>query len=867
MKEMELLEREHALEDLEAILIDVTAGNGRVVLVSGEAGIGKTSLVERFTDTHQKQARVFWGACDALFTARPLGPLYDIANQSKSRLLALLDQEASRSTIFNSAISELSQSHTPTIVVIEDVHWADEATLDLLKFLGRRINKTNSMLIATYRDDEVGPAHPLRLVLGDLPNRSVFRLRLSLLSRNAVDRLAEQAGRPVENLYAVTGGNPFFVTEALASKEPGIPVTVFDAVSSRAARLSPPARDLLEFISVIPAKTETSLLEEAIGLDTAALDECLTAGVLRSEGQAIVFRHELARLAIEQSIPAPRRQNLHSLLLRALLNRGYEGFLPQIVHHAAQAGDSAAVLKYAPEAGRKAAALNAHRESASHYETALRYAEILAPEERATLFECRSYECYLTDQLEEALNARGHALEIWKELGADCKVGDNLRWMSRISWFLGRKIEAEAYSIEAVTILENLPQGPELAMAFSNRAQLHMLADETQQAVLWGRRAIELAERLGATETLVHALNNVGSAELLAHNEEGRSKLEESLRLALENNFQEHAARAFTNLGTAAVRERNYRLAKRYQDDGIAYTTEHDLDSWKLYMLGWRARVHFEQGDWDNAADDAALVLRHYKVSAINRISALAVLGHLRVRRADPDAARILSEAYELAMQTRESQRITPVAAARTEAAWFRGDYEQVISEARSVLEIAKDHNDPWVRGEFTHWMWRAGAIPETLENIAEPYALQMSGDWRAAAEAWRDIGCPYDEAIALTYGDEGAQRAALEIFERLGASPASERLRQSLRATGVRGVPRGPRSSTKENPAGLTNRQVEVLELMAKGLSNNEIGEKLFISTRTVDHHVSTIFAKLDAHTRAEAVSVALQIGFIKQK
>src|SRR5215813_257049 len=234
---MELLEREQLLGDLEAILSDVTVGNGRFVLVSGESGIGKTSLVERFTETHQKQARVFWGACDALFTARPLGPLYDMANQSQSRLLALLDEEASRAAIFNAAIGELAHGRAPTIAVIEDVHWADEATLDLIKFLGRRINKTTSMLIVTYRDDEVGPDHPLRLVFGDLPNRSVARIRLVPLSRGAVDTLAERAGRQVDNLFAVTGGNPFFVTEALASKESGVPVTVFDAVSSRAARL------------------------------------------------------------------------------------------------------------------------------------------------------------------------------------------------------------------------------------------------------------------------------------------------------------------------------------------------------------------------------------------------------------------------------------------------------------------------------------------------------------------------------------------------------------------------------------------------------------------------------------------------------
>jgi DNA-binding CsgD family transcriptional regulator/tetratricopeptide (TPR) repeat protein len=863
---MELFEREQFLGELAAVLSDVAAGNGRVVLVSGEAGIGKTSLVEQFANAHKGQARVLWGACDALFTPRPLGPLYDISHQTQINLSALLEEEAPRASIFSAVLDELENSRGPSITVIEDVHWADEATLDLLKFLGRRINRTNSMLVVTYRDDELGADHPLRLVLGDLPHRSVTRLRLPPLSEAGVNTLAESAGRRIEDLYSVTGGNPFFVTEALASNEPGVPVTVSDAVLSRAARLLPASRAVLELVSVVPAKTEMWLLGD-ISPETAALEECARAGVLRYEGEAIAFRHELARRAIEDSLATPRRQSLHKLVLNALLNRGSEALLARIVHHAAQAGDSAAVLKYAPVAARQASALNAHRESASHYHTALKYADRLAPEEHAALLESRSYECYLTNQGEEALRARREALEMWKRLDDKRRQGVNLRWMSRLTWFLGRTTEAEGHGVEAVAILENLPPSPELAMAYSNRAQLHMLADENQQAVLWGSRAIELAQELGATETLVHALNNVGTAELIAHEEQGRIKLEESLRLALEYKLEDHVGRAYTNLASATVRDRNYRQAIRYLEDGVAYTTEHDLDSYRLYMTAWRARAHFEQGDWDSAADDAGFVIGRHQVLVITKIASLAVLGHVRVRRGDPDAARLLSEARELAMQTKELQRIGPVASASAEMAWLKGDIQQVLGEARFVLDRAKGHEDPWLQGEFAFWMWRAGGAIETQERIAAPYALQMSGDWRAAAEAWRDIGCPYEEARALADGDDPAKRAALEIFERLGARPAAERLRQTLRATGVRGIPRGPRPSTKENPVGLTSRQMEVLALMTDGLANTEIAEHLFISTKTVDHHVSAILAKLNARTRAEAVSDALRSGLIKPK
>jgi len=431
---MELLEREQFLFELEAILNDVASGKGRFVFVSGEAGIGKTSLVEQFIEAHKEQARVLWGACDALFTPRPLGPLYDISHQTQSNLLALLEEEAPRTSIFSAVLDELGNSRGPSITVIEDVHWADEATLDLLKFLGRRINRINSMLVVTYRDDEIGADHPLRVILGDLSHRSVVRLRLPPLSEAAVERLAADAGRRIEELYAVTGGNPFFVTEALASKESGVPVTVRDAVLSRAVRLSPSSRAVLELVSVVPARTEMWLLDATVSPDTVALEECVSVGMLRYEGVAITFRHELARRAVEDSIALPRRQSLHHLVLKALLDRGPEALLARIVHHASQGGDGAVVLKYAPLAARQAAALNAHRESAAYYQIALRYADRVAPEERAGLLECRSYESYLTDQMEEAWKARRQALDIWRQLGDERRRGDSLRWMSRLSW-------------------------------------------------------------------------------------------------------------------------------------------------------------------------------------------------------------------------------------------------------------------------------------------------------------------------------------------------------------------------------------------------------------------------------------------------
>jgi ATP/maltotriose-dependent transcriptional regulator MalT len=863
---MDLLERSEFFEQLQDTLAEVKLGHGRIALVSGEAGIGKTSLIEQFAEQQKNECRVLWGGCDALFTPRPLGPLYDIAPQLRGNLITLLEDGAPPAAIFLATFDEL-QDHTPTLLVIEDVHWADEATLDLLKFLGRRINKLNSLLIITYRDDEVRPEHPLRLVLGDLPRPSVRRLRLPSLSESAVDELASRAGKRMNDLYSVTGGNPFFVTEALASEDHGVPVSVSDAVLARLARLTPAARSVVELVSAVPAKGEMWLVNETLNPPSAVLEECANAGILLMDNASIGFRHELARRAVEDSLPAPRAQSMHAKVLNALLRRGGETQLARVVHHAANSGDASAVLEYAPLAARQAAALNAHTESASHYETALRYSDALPDEERAALLEHRSYECYVTGQLNDASAARAEALEIWKKLGNKIRQGDNLRWMSRFAWYLGRNAEAEDYGREAITLLEGLPVSPELAWAYSNRGQLHMLAGQLKEAVFWGSRAIELAQQFNATETLVHALNNVGTAQLFMHDEQGRAKLEESLRLSLAHNLEEHISRAYTNIAAVSLWSRDFKFAMRYLNEGIAYATEHDLESCKSYMTTARARVQFETGHWDLATDDAASVLGQSRGYSVTRVPALTLLGHIRVRRGDPDASRALNEAQQLAMETNEIQRLAPIAAARVEFAWLTGNNEQIISEAQSLLKLAKGENDPWVQGEFAFWLWRAGIDQPLTQEMAEPYALQIAGNWRAAADRWRDIGSPYEEANALFDGDEAAQREALAIFEKLGAEPAAEKVRQKLRNTGARGIPRGPRQSTMDNPAGLTVRQMEVLSLLSEGCINAEIAERLFISYKTVDHHVSAILAKLNARTRAEAISIALQSNLIKPK
>src|SRR5580704_954205 len=867
---MPLLERESYIEELSAVLGRIPCVGGRVVLISGEAGIGKTSLLRQFAAAQNKAVRVLWGGCEALFTPHPLAPLQDISRQIGGDFPKTIGASAGRHEIFNATLDQFARLSVPTVVVIEDVHWADAATLDLIKFLGRRLAGLGVMLVVSYRDDEVNDKHPLRSVIGDLPPASLCRIRLQPLSEGAVGRLAAAAGRSSAGLHEVTGGNPFFVTEVLAASEEKVPPTVRDAVIARLARLSEEARRVAHLVSIVPGHAERWLIDGMIGPGSEVMQECLNAGMVARRDCSLGFRHEIARRAVEDSMSLPERQDLHAgALVMLLKQREGKVAIARLVHHADNAADSGAVLRFAPVAAERAAALGAHREAAGHLRTALRHAPALGAsfpdQERAQL----SDECYLTDEMADASAAREKALAVWRSLGSRRKEGDALRWLSRLSWFNGRKAAAECYASEAVTVLEQLPAARELAMAYSNCSQLHMLAENVVASLEWGRKALELAIRLGETEIEVHALTNIGTAKLVGEDPVGREDLERALRTALNGGFEEHAARAYTNLGTMSFRHRELGPAAEYLKAGIAYCDERNLDSWIRYMTAYRAQVAMALGHWDDALKDAQTVIRHPRVAPVSKIPALATLGRIRSRRGDPDAETPdgespLAEGYRLAVPTNEMQRLVQVLAARAEAVWLQGtDASDVVADLAKAYELGLKHADSWIQGELAFWLWRLGRLDEVPPKVARPFALQMAGDWQGAAQAWEEFGCPYERAMALADSDrEGPLRAALEIFEQLGALPMAAIIRRKLRANGVRDIPRGAQERTRQNPFGMTNRQLKVLDLLVEGRRNADIARRLFVAEKTVDHHVSAVLAKLGVRSRGEAVAAATRLG-----
>lgn len=869
---LHLLERDQEVAALTVLLEACVGGQGRVALISGEAGIGKTALIEHVLAHAPPGVRTLWGACEALFAPRPLGPLFDIAPQLPPTMRALLAGEVHRATLFATLLEELRAR--PSILVMEDLHWADEATLDFIKYLARRIVQTQTLLLLTYREEELGRDHPLRLVVGELPTREVTRLRLLPLSLLAVTALAQQTSRPaqeLQELYAATGGNPFFLTEILAGEVADaaevapVPLSVSDAILARVARRSREAQRLLEVSAVSPGRVERWVLEALGAGDDAALDECLASGLLHLDGHLLSFRHELARQAVEGALSPTRRQTLHAQMLHALLANEVEpASLARLAYHAAQAEDAALVLRFAPAAAKQAAARGARREAIAHYQTALRYADQMVPEHRADVLDGVSNELFLTGAVVDAVQPCEEALALWRALGQTEKVGHDLRHLSALTGFLGKNAEAERLVAEAIELLEALPPARELARAYASMSRRRMLLSDPVQAVFWGARAIALAEKLGDVETVSTALCNMGAAEMCAGDAGGRVRLERSLAIALEEGFEEHAAHAYANLVEISVDHHAYAQAETYLRDGLAYCAEHDLDISSQALRGDWARMRLDQGNWAGTDEDVAAILSLPYVPVASRITPLRVLGLLRARRGDPGAEAALNEARDLALATNQMLCIAPMAAARAEWRWLQGDSMGCRAEAMVGLQLALEHDDPLSARHISIWLWRSGDQRDALPGTPAPHILEMSGDWRAAADAWEQLGCPYEQALALLDGDEAAQLEALALFERLGARPAAAIARRRLRQAGVRGLPRGPRSATQANPHGLTPRQLEVLLLLAEGLSNPQIAARLFTSLKTVEHHVSMVLAKLPARSRAEAARLAAQLGLL---
>ena len=768
-------------------------------------------------------------------------------------------QRDDRPAAFDAFLDELSRPPGPVIVVLEDLQWADEATLDLVRFVARRLPRLAALVIATYRDD-LSVDHPLRLALGDLVPPTVARVHLDLLSAEAVGVMARGTAFDPVTLHAATGGNPFFVSEVLVHGEGTLPATVRDAVLARAGRLTGGAREALDAAAVLGGRVDHDVVTVVGQCAPPAVDECVARGFLRDNAGELSFRHDLARLAIEGSITPWRLRQLHGRALAALSD---DADVVRRAHHAIGADDGDAVVDVAPCAAAQCTVLGAHREASTLLGGALRHVDRLPPEPRAAVLEARARSCALVDELGDALAAAVEVLAHRRAVGDPFPLASWLTWMAGAYRSAGNAAAATSAIEEAISLLAPFGESVELARAVATLAQQHMLLDASRDAIEVGERAIAMAERLGAEDVAIHALNTVGTSRGCRGDDASIVLLRESLAAARAAGLDVDVARAYNNQQSGYVFTYLPREATRCFDEGRPTVADGELRFFEQCMLADHATTLVLDGRWDEAVEHARLVLAQLGTANVHRVSALGAIGRIRARRGDPDPFGPLDEALALAEPYGELQLDHPIRMARAEAAWLAGDTGRTRREVAATVDATMTRGSQWFRGELALWCQRTGSGARADDSIAEPFALHVGGNHRKAGAAWHERGCPYEEADALgDSDDEGDLRRSLELLHALGARPRAVQVARRLRGLGARSLPRGPRPATQANPAGLTARELDVLVLLGEDLRNAEIADRLVVSTKTVDHHVSAILTKLAVTNRRDAVRAAVNLG-----
>jgi DNA-binding CsgD family transcriptional regulator/tetratricopeptide (TPR) repeat protein len=872
-----LIERDTQLAVLASYLDDAASGQGRLVWVGGEAGIGKSSLVTAFTEQVRDRARLALAYCDGYSTPSPLAPVRELLPALPADVWP---EDASRPEVFANVMAALrNPDHEhPYLVVVEDVHWADQATLDLLLHCARRVNACRALVLATYRSEDVDGSEGLRQTLGTTASASgTRRLDVPALTFAGVSALvtasgtATTGGVDARSLHELTLGNAFYVTEVLASGLDSIPDQCRDAVLARVLTLSPRTQTALEVVALTGARAEIDLVDSLLDGGLADLDEALQRGLVVEADGAVTFRHELARLVVESRVPVGRRLFQHRRIHAALSARGADA--AHLAHHAVLGGLTAETVEHARQAGREAAELGAHREAARQYERALLHARrlhgdaALDDDTLADLHWALGYELYVIGRTGDAVTAVVAAREVWESNGAQTRVGDAWRCLSRLLWFEGHVADAEAAADRALEVLDTpeSPPTPELAYALSNKAQLRMLSSDGQGTRAWGTRTLELLDGLPEsrlrTELRAHALNNLGTIEVVeGDSRSGVALLEESLDLSRAAQLHEHAARAYVNLASTAVAQRRHPDARHTLDEGLEYCTERDLDSWSSYLVAIEAELHLQAGQLGLAEARAQEVLAHPSLPSNARLGPWTTVAQVLGRRGTPGWQDLVDRAVVLSEEIGEVQAVAPVTAARAELAWIAGRDAEAAELASTSIDLVEKFDCRWNRGAVLRWLG-PDALPAVHREVAPPFAAELRGAWREAAALWEALDCPFDEALALARSGEPEElTAAVGVFERIGAHAAAARCRKNLRSLG-RPAPPAPGAARRTQPFGLTRREAEVAELLTQGLTDSEIAERLVISRRTAEHHVSAVLAKVGVDSRRD-LAAALPVS-----
>lgn len=855
MPPVSLVERERQIEALEEAFAEPSSG--AVVLVSGEAGFGKTSLVGVLAERVDHRYRMMTTACEPVGIPTGFAPLFEMLEDLPEDLASDIRDGSGRPAVYAGMLDLIKNDQV--VLAIEDIHWADEATLGLVRYLGRRIGSTGSRLIVTYRPEELDFNPPLRLVIADLGPVAV-RIDLAPLSVAGVAQLIGALEMDAEAVHAATLGNPFFVEEIARNPEMELPPNIQNTVLANAGRLPV---ETLEFIRTVALSPDGVAFEHIADLGDARgthTDLGFQRRLLSTNRGRIECRHELIRQSLISAMPPATSQRLHRRLLESLEGRASASpDTARLAYHAIGAKDPDKARGYSLQAARDAASSGAHREGAFHYTNALEHAEGM---DAATLSET------LLEAAREqsSINAFDTAARLARRRVPLADSAESIgRARAWVAFFEARKNDLEKTRIEAEAAVEALTEGtptPELALALSVLTWVEVVEGHWERAVSIGDEAVEMARVTGSVSTEIYAATNAGTARWLLGDPGGYDQVEQAVQLGIASDGSEFTAKAINNLGILALESGDLFEARRRFEQVKEYASSHELDAWYIAGVSTMAWIDVAAGRFDDA-DRELEIVSGQKTCLQTEIETVAVAARLRMRRGDPGASELTEEVFRRIRGFDDHMVWVMGCVLAMEAAWLgvipvqeaAARYEQMVHSPTMASDRAG-------RAQLTFWAHRLGLELPEWEPVGRA-ALELSGHIEEASAKWEKGGYPIEALITRATAPEADLDEVFTALAGMGAHGVARGLRHELQRRGVARVPRGPRADTAENPGGLTNREMEVLALLSAGLSNAAIADDLYISEKTVGHHVSSVLAKLGVSNRGKAAAMAVAEGW----
>jgi DNA-binding SARP family transcriptional activator len=758
-----LVERGRELGSLRAGVAAATAtGHGSVALVSGDAGVGKSALVRALVDGLPDGVAAHVGGCDDLLAPRSLGPFQDIVADAGDADVRATVQGGTMDEVLPALLAFLGRG--PCVAVVEDLHWADDATLDAVRYLARRVTHLPVVLVATFRSRGLAGDHPLTRLLGSLLGDHVLRLPLEPLSVGAVRDLGGFGDDEAAEVHRITGGNPFFVTEVIAAGVDAVPTTVRDAVLGRIAGLAPEVRELLRTLSVVPGRAER-WLAESLATGSEALVAAEASGVLLGEPDSLSFHHELARRAVESSLTATERRGAHRAVLDALLD------VPgvsraRLVHHAAFGGRDRVLVEVGPEAAADAARQGAHRQSAEILRLVLEGPLALTDHLAARLWTERSYSSYVVNRFEAAFTCAETAVALADRSTDRRMLMDALSVLARAAMFARGPEAARAAAERAVEVArhegnaEHLSAAlTELARAHSNLPSVAVVAQPSSACEQAAAEALAIALRLDRPELVARSLCYRGEARMSRGDLDGFGDLERGVELAVGDPRLETRVRCLVNAAGAAFRVGRLADVERLVAAGLGLAEECEFFAGQYRLRLTRAAARASHGAWDSAVAELEDLLRSPGEPGIMAPLARSILARLLARRGDPRAGAVLTAARADQRRTRSGFIAGVLEVVDAELGWLDGSLAEASPAASAALCRMAADGYTGVAAELTAYLRRADVPVPAPGEPPGPWAPTLAERPTEAAAAWARIGERYERAVVLAGSGDPAQR------------------------------------------------------------------------------------------------------------